>query len=165
MDDLRSEFLNVDLDLKSTADLAPLVRAFGRQVVTLHVGRVGRKHWVTLQLLPQPKTPNEGIVGFGKLVTALPRRAREIWNGATKEFDLGFQCGLERTSAYWVLDPKVVEAAAKVGAQIRFTMYSPQLVIDAAAAAASKGGSGNGRRPDRRSRAATSTARSRAARG
>ena len=160
MDDLRSEFLNVDLDLKSTADLEPLVRAFGRRVMTLHLGRVGRKHGVTLELLRQPKTPNEGILGFARLVTALPRRAREIWNGATKEFDLGFQCGLERSSAQWVLHPDVVQAAARVGARIRFTMYSPQLVIDAAAAAASKG---DGRK-ERRSRAATSTLRSRAAR-
>lgn len=125
----RSEFLNVDLDLKSPVDLGPLVHAFGRRVLVLHVDRIGRRHWVRLTLARQPRTPSEAIRGFVTLVAGLPAQGRAVWARADKEFDIGVQGGFEPRSAEWVLEPKIVQALARLGAQVRLTVYSPPLDV------------------------------------
>jgi len=53
-----------------------------------------------------------------------------VWTAASKEIDIGIQAGFERRSGEFVLDPKAVQAAADVGARLRFTVYSPLLIID-----------------------------------
>lgn len=134
LEDIQSEFLNVDLEVKSRTDTAPLVRAFGKSVMCLYVDRIRRRHLLRLMLSPsarQPKSPTNAILGFVRLVEALPPIARRIWSQATKEFDIGFQGGVHPSSAEWVVSDKAVQAAARCGAHIRFTLYSPQLLVDA----------------------------------
>src|SRR5262245_30057033 len=53
-----------------------------------------------------------------------------VWAQASKEIDIGIQAGFERRSGEWVLDPKVVQAAAELGVHVRFTVYSPLPIID-----------------------------------
>jgi hypothetical protein len=129
LDEGRGDFLNVDLDLKSTADLAPLLDAFGEKVMVLHAGRIGRKRWLRLMLTQQPKNPTDGILGLAKVVTGLRGRARTVWARARKEVDIGVQGGLQPASAEWLLEHHAVVAAARLGMQIRFTVYSPRLAV------------------------------------
>jgi len=66
--------------------------------------------------------------GFAKLVSKLPANAKRIWNSATdKEFDIGIQGGFQPKPAEWVLEPTVIKAVARLGAQIRITVYSPEV--------------------------------------
>lgn len=131
LEDIQSRFINVDVEVKSRTDTAPLMRALGKSVMCLYVDRIGRRHWLRLMLWPQPKTPTDAILRFSKLAETLPPTARRIWARATKEFDIGFQGGLHPSSAEWVVSDKAVKAAARCGAHIRFTLYSPQLLVDA----------------------------------
>jgi hypothetical protein len=126
-----SEFLNVDLDIKSPTDPAPLKHAFGKRVHVMHADKVGRKHWLRLMLWPQPETPDEAIRRFSKLVARLGPRARVVWKRATKEFDIGIQGGFEPRSAEWVLDHKTMAMAGRLGANLRITVYSPTMVLEA----------------------------------
>jgi hypothetical protein len=123
-----AEFLNVDFDITSKTDPAILVEAWGARVM----GRLGRRYWLRLSLFPQPKNPSDAIRRFAKLVRGLSPQARTVWAQASKEIDIGIQAGFERRSGEWVLDPKVVQAAAELGAHLRFTVYSPLLIIDEA---------------------------------
>jgi hypothetical protein len=127
-----AEFLNVDFDIKSKTDPAILVEAWGARVIGIHTARLGRRYWLRLSLFPQPKSPTDAIRRFAKLVRGLSSQARTVWAQASKEIDIGIQAGFERRSGEWVLDPKVVQAAADMGAHLRFTVYSPLLIIDEA---------------------------------
>jgi hypothetical protein len=124
-----AEFLNVDFDIKSKTDPAILVEAWGTRVMA-DSHRLGRRYWLRLFLFPQPKSPNDAIRRFAKLVRGLSPQARTVWTAASKEIDIGIQAGFDRRSGEWVLDPKVVQAAADLGAHVRFTVYSPLLIID-----------------------------------
>ena len=120
-----TEFLNVDIDLRSVADPTPFIDALGRKVLSQRIGKDGRAHWVRLMLAGQPAGPGDAILQFAKFVAELPPTIRAIWeNAVSKEFDIGIQAGFEPSSAEWVLDRKVVEAAARVGARVRITVYS-----------------------------------------
>jgi hypothetical protein len=125
-----AEFLNVDLDLKSIRDPKPLLEAWGHRVMTIHQERIGRRHWLRLMLMTQPKSPDEAIRRFCRLVESLPEAGRAVWDtAASKEFDVGIQAGFNSRASEWVLQPKVIEAIAVVGARVRLTVYSPLLRI------------------------------------
>jgi hypothetical protein len=135
-----TEFLNVDIDLNSMADPEPLVRGLGSRVLPDQLGKVGRAYWVRFMLARQPLSPEEVILGFAKLVDKLPASAKRIWKNAThKEFDIGIQSGFQPKPAEWVLEPKVIETLARLGAQIRITVYSPEAEIRTTPRASSAG--------------------------
>jgi hypothetical protein len=125
-----AEFLNVDLEIKSTVDPGPLVQAWDDQVFQLYADRLGRRHWLRLTLAAQPKSPSDAIRRFAKLVDRLPRQGATIWARAAKEFDIGVQAGFERRAGEWVLQPQVVQTVANLGAHLRFTVYSPLLLME-----------------------------------
>ena len=123
-----TEFLNVDIDLNSIEDPEPLVRGLGSRVFPDQLGKFRRQHWVRFMLARQPLSPEDAILGFAKLVSKLPANAKRIWNNAThKEFDIGIQSGFQPKPAEWVLEPTVIKAVARLGAQIRITVYSPEV--------------------------------------
>ena len=132
METFPAEFLNVDFDIKSNTDPAILEEAWGARVIGIHSARLGRRYWLRLSLFRQPRNPSDAIRRFAKLVQELPPQARTVWAQASKEIDIGIQAGFDRRSGEWVLDPKVVRAAADLGAHVRFTVYSPLILMDEA---------------------------------
>lgn len=76
--DIQSEFLNVDLEVKSRADTAPLLRALGKRVICLYLDRIGRRHWLRLTLARQPKTPVERGMGGERQGGASSRHVRRV---------------------------------------------------------------------------------------
>jgi hypothetical protein len=124
---IAAHFINVDLDLKSTTTLRPLLEVWSDRVGQLHTpDKDGRKHWLRLELSAEPRDPEAGILEFCRMVRRLRGAAREAWQKASsREFDIGVQAGLEKRAAEWVLSRKVVDAMHEVGAHIRVTVYSP----------------------------------------
>jgi hypothetical protein len=127
-----SEFLNVDLDIRSKVDPGILAEAWDNEVV-VHVDKWGRRHWLRMWLTHQPRSPREAILRFAKLVRGLPTRGRIIWTQASKELDIGIQAGFEHRSGEWVLEPDVVQTVADLGVRMRLTVYSPLMVLHASA--------------------------------
>jgi hypothetical protein len=100
-------------------------------VFQLHLLKLGRKHWLALELGPQPPDPESGILEFCRMVRRLRGAARAAWeNASSREFDIGIQAGLEHRSAEWVLSRKVMEAVHGVGGHVRVTVYSPLALIE-----------------------------------
>ena len=122
-----AEFLNVDFDIKSKTNLAILLEPWNTRVIG-EVDRLGRRYWLRFSLFPQPKSPNDAIRRFAKLVQGLSPQGRTVWAQASKEIDIGIQAGFERRSGEWVLNPKVVQAA-DLGAHLRITVCSPLIII------------------------------------
>ena len=129
MRDPITEFLNVDLHLKCVASLERVCEAFGRAVMVLHHDRLGRKHWVVLELSRSPKTPTEAIRRFAGLAARLRGRAKATWATSDKELDIGIQGGFKPDPAEWVVESTAIEEAARMGASLRLTLYSPCQVM------------------------------------
>jgi len=129
---IAAHFINVDLDLKSTASLSPLLEAWLDRVSALYTPeKDGGKHWLRLGLHSQPSDPERGILEFCRLVRRLRGAARAAWQKASsREFDIGVQAGMERRSAELVLSRKVIDAIHGVGGHIRVTIYSPLHLIE-----------------------------------
>ena len=132
MKPIAAHFINVDLDLKSTASLSPLLEAWLDRVSALYTPeKDGGKHWLRLGLHSQPSDPERGILEFCRLVRRLRGAARAAWQKASsREFDIGVQAGMERRSAELVLSRKVIDAIHGVGGHIRVTIYSPLHLIE-----------------------------------
>jgi hypothetical protein len=78
-------FLNVDLHLKSVETFDAVCDALGRAVMVLHRDKVGRNHWLVLELSRSPKTPTEAIRRFAGLGARLRGRAKAAWAASDKE--------------------------------------------------------------------------------
>jgi hypothetical protein len=92
-----------------------------------YLGREFRKNKAYLCLAgTQPKTPEQGILRYCKLIQKLPPQERAIWNTAkSRSFDIGIE-GPKRETYYWsAVSSKAICAAAEVGAQIAITVYGP----------------------------------------
>jgi len=81
-----THFLNLDLDLKSRADLGPLLEALGETVVVLHSTKRRGVHRVSLELYEFRKyvEPETCLSRFVQLVRRLPLPAHRLWSGAAE---------------------------------------------------------------------------------
>ena len=119
-------FLNVDLDIWSRAPLDGLVAAFGKKVVVLSVGKEGKQHSAHLELGVSPGNADRTIRRFVSLVNSLPRSPRKMWDAARiRQLNVGVQAGTTPRAYELGLRPATVEAVARIGAQIAFTIYAP----------------------------------------
>ena len=121
-------FLNVDLEISSAEDLAPLAEALGPKLSVLHVGRVQRRYWARLELRTQPKTPDVAIRRLARAIEQLPQRQRAYWKRATvRDFNVGIQAADEPDHSDFVLKPETVTMVGKLGGRIVITIYGTGL--------------------------------------
>ena len=114
-------FSNVDLDVASRADLAPLIKALEPEAFCLD-GTARRRRglcFARFELSRQPKNPDAGIVS---LIESLPARVRALWNGAAQR---DFNVGVEAADRYqqFTVRTETVLSAGRVGGSITFTVY------------------------------------------
>ncbi len=127
-----THFLNVDLDIYSKYDLQPLVKALGRKVIVLYVGRERKKYSAHLEVAKNVRTADSAIWAFCGLIEGLPKPRRALWNTANvRSFSIGIQAGMQPNSCDFVVRPKTLQAASLLGAQIILTVYA--LKIDSSA--------------------------------
>ena len=118
-------FLNVDLDIWSKSPLDSLVKALGRRVFALYVGRRGRRYVAHVEVAAAGSFSADRLIQIlVGLVERLPRSQRSVWDSASRrEFNIGIQSASEPTSYELHLDPSTVRAAARVNATIGVTVY------------------------------------------
>lgn len=122
-----THFLNVDLDLKSKADLGPLLDAMGENVVGIHSEKRRGAHRVLLELYELRYVDAERCLArFADLIRRLPTPARRLWNGALhRRFDVGIQAvsgGPTFTSA---LTNATLRRVGELGGELIVTVYAP----------------------------------------
>jgi hypothetical protein len=119
-----TRFVNVDLEVVSKDDLAPLVHAMGRRVHDLYVERERRGFFARLELAAHPRTPDDGIRRFAALVAKLPAHARRLWDEArSRELDIGVASGEEPWITKLTLSPATLQLASDLDARVVFTVY------------------------------------------
>ena len=121
-------FLNVDLDVSSREDLAPLADALRPHVHALHVGRVGRRYSARFELNAQPRTPDTAIRRLVTAIQRLPARQRTRWRRATRrDFNVGIQAAPQPHYSEFPIEPPTVAMVGKVGGRIVVTVYGSSL--------------------------------------
>lgn len=121
-------FLNVDLDIRSHAPLDTLVKALGRTVFVLYVGREGRHFVAHLETTKPSSDPDRLIHRFVVLVKRLPPAERRLWDQADhREFNVGIQASTAPASYELHLEPSTVGDVASVNAGIGVTVYASAL--------------------------------------
>lgn len=121
-------FLNVDLDLMSSEDLAPLADALRPHLYALHVGRVRRRYWARFELSGQPRTADMAIRRLVAAIHELPARQRARWNRTTRrDFNIGIQAAREPRYSEFPIEPATVLMVGKIGGRIVVTVYGSSL--------------------------------------
>ena len=122
-----THFRNVDLDIYARSDLRSLVDSLGRKVITLCVGREGRKYSAHLELAGLPGSADSTIRAFCTLIRSLPKTERELWNSAERrEFSVGVQAGQQPFACDFRIEAQTVRTVAELGAVIVLTVYGPE---------------------------------------
>ena len=120
----RTRFINVDLEVRSKQDLAPLASAFEPRAFALSCMPIEDRYLASFELLRDPTDPDAGIRSFLRLVAKLPPRARRLWTAASRrDFSIGVQAGSATSSFELALTPAVLRLAADVGAHVSFVVY------------------------------------------
>lgn len=120
-------FLNVDLDIESSEDLAPLIAALEPHAYSLE--RPPGRASFELNQPVSPTSPEPLVVAFVRALNALPPPIRSIWDRAAKRtFDIGIQSARRPIQETHRLSPETLRLAADVGAEIAVTIYG--LTID-----------------------------------
>jgi hypothetical protein len=143
-------FINVDLEVWSREDLATFAAAVESRSVVLHVGKVRRKFFASIEASSvRPLAPEQTIRALLKVVESLPPRADRLWRLAeSRVFNVGYEGGefvsllYERPagSGRWYprgkgktagpcetsFSPELLRAVANVGGTIATTIYPPR---------------------------------------
>jgi len=120
----RTTFLNVDLDLSSREDLAPLAAALERKLIVLHVGRERNRYHARFELRTQPSSPDLAIRRLAQAVQGLPTRQLARWRRATtREFNIGIQAAGEPHCSEFPVAAPAVSLVARVGGRVVVTVY------------------------------------------
>ncbi|MBF5042922.1 hypothetical protein FGE12_11030 [Aggregicoccus sp. 17bor-14] len=115
-----THFLNVDLELRSDAALAPLLQALQGFAFALHQ----EVHWAVLELDTQPATAEEAVLLFADAVASLPASARALWYACRqRRLDIGILAGERPHSRDFVLSPAAVAALSEMAAELAITVY------------------------------------------
>jgi len=123
----RSEFLNVDLDVRSRRSLASLHAAWPwAQTPGYAGGRAPRRLIVSPRGIA--RSADGAIRQLIREVEGLPRPARRCWNEASSRvFDIGVQAGLQPRAFEDVhVSEGTLQAVAGLKGRILLTLYAPQ---------------------------------------
>jgi hypothetical protein len=128
IDETKTHFLNVDLDVWSRSRLEKLAEALEPRLSVLYVGSEGKRHGAHFEFNGKrfDTDATYKVLHLLKAVEQLPARARRIWQDASvRELNVGVQAAGKPHSFEVRLSPKAVEAAARAGAGIVLTVYAP----------------------------------------
>jgi hypothetical protein len=122
-------YLNTDLDLTSADELTALAAAFAAAgVFPLHVTRGEDGQWYAcFETEEQHSGPEPNIAAMLAAIEALTPPLRCVWAGCLRrEFNIGYDCGLEPWAFNQGLSAELLGRMAVVGASLRVTLYPEQ---------------------------------------
>ena len=122
-----THFLNVDLELVTRGEIAPLLAFWSNSAVVLRNSDDDGRRTVWLELDSQPREAEHAILGFLDLVGKLPDEVRDLWNGCDDRcFNVGIQAGVGPHSSTYTISPRTLGRIAAVMARVAVTVYAPR---------------------------------------
>jgi hypothetical protein len=122
-----TEFLNIDLEVRSRHSLTPLAEAWpwAQRPRALN-GRTNTR-WLILSARGTVTTADAAAKALLEHIRCLPPKARRCWNAAsTRTFDIGMQAGVRPSAFEQVLTADIVRRISSVGARVKLTVYAAQ---------------------------------------
>ncbi len=119
-------YLNTDLDLTSADDLTAPAAAFRTAgVPPLHVTLGEDGLWYAgFETVEQHAEPESNIAAVLAVVESLAPPLRVVWTGCTRrEFNVGYDCGLEPWAFNQGLSAELLGRMAAAGTSLRVTLY------------------------------------------
>ena len=119
-------YLNTDLDLTSAEDLTPLAAAFEPAgVLPLHVMRGDDGLcYARFETDEHHAEPEQSIADMLGVVESLGPPLRALWAACSRrEFNIGYDCGLNPWEFHQGLSVELLGRMAKAGASLRVKLY------------------------------------------
>jgi hypothetical protein len=118
------KYLNTDLDIESKQDLSGIIEEFGADVFVLHHGEIRGYQHAAFEVAGTRDGADGTINFFCMLVEALPKEAREIWDGCcSRVLDIGYESGTSPRNFRSEIRPSTIQRVAAIGASIVITIY------------------------------------------
>jgi hypothetical protein len=118
-------YLNVDLEIRSPADLTQLVRALQRRLFVLHAGRVRGTFLASFETSGVNQAPDVAIRRFASALRRLPRPLQRLWKQARERaFDIGVARAAGTTPFALALRPETLRTVCELNARLALTFYS-----------------------------------------
>lgn len=124
----RTRFLNVDLEIFSSASLRKLAADFETLGgMTIHVGRLGNgEHLASIELSGRTRGVESTVRGLLKLVHALPASSHSQWKKARRRvFNIGIEAEHGAPVFAAALRPETLRGLAAADAEVELTVYAP----------------------------------------
>lgn len=120
-----TRFLNVDLELVATFDLAPLLEHFNPTTFTLRDSVDDGRRTVWLELGADPKDTDGAILRYAMLVESLPSDIRQLWDECEDRcLNVGIQSGLTPHASAFRISPDAIAKLGTIAARLEITVYS-----------------------------------------
>ena len=120
-----TRFLNVDLELVATVDLAPLLEHFNPTTFTLRDSVDNGRRTVWMELDPDPKDTDGAILRYAMLVESLPRDIRRLWDECEDRcLNVGIQSGLSPHASAFRISTAALAKLVAIAARLEITVYS-----------------------------------------
>lgn len=119
------QFLNVDLEVLSKADLTDFAKSLGtRKVSVLHCDRQGAEFLAALELITTRRTPEQLLARFCDLLEAMPPEVARLWSAASRRtFDIGIASGNTQPALALKISPATLARVTALKATIAVTVY------------------------------------------
>ena len=121
---LAGTYLNVDLEIRSRFELAPLVKELSKSLFVLHTGREARMHFASFEVASLEDSPDLAIREMAHAIMNLSSSSRDIWKSAAdRTFDIGSEQLPGRRPYVQILEPETIDVIAKLRGRVKFTLY------------------------------------------
>ena len=121
------EFLNVDLDIESKDDLAPLAAELEPNTMVVHSRSESGRHVLKIESWKRAGStegPDQRIHGLCQGLETLEPAGRELWRSASlRQFGVGYYATTRHVAAHFVLRVDTLERIARLGATLDVTVY------------------------------------------
>jgi hypothetical protein len=125
MPDSVTRFLNVDLELVATFDLAPLLEYLNAETFTLRDSVAEGRRTVWMELHSDPKDTDEAILRYSMLVESLPSDIRRLWDACEdRRLNVGIQSGLAPHITAFPISTAAIAKLVAIAAHLEITVYS-----------------------------------------
>jgi hypothetical protein len=120
-----TRFLNVDLELVATFDLAPLLKHFDPTTFTLRDSVDKGRRTVWMELHADPKDTDDAILRYAMLVESLPSDIRRLWDECEDRcLNVGIQSGLTPHASAFRISTAALAKLVAIAARLEITVYS-----------------------------------------
>lgn len=121
-----THFLNVDLELTTRGEIAPLLAQWSKKIVVLRDSTDDGLRTIWLEVVPEQRGVEQVLLCFLDMVAKLPDDVRDLWNACDDRcFNVGIQAGSTPHDSTYSISPETLAQIASLMARVAFTVYAP----------------------------------------